>query len=160
QAAPNDLVAEAVVGEAADVFGSIARDGEGHAHKMSDIGVRGQLGTGHDGALTLVGRHHSHAGVVRNTRDPQSRCFAPAGVSRSVPPLPVGPHPFDPLSLSGEGKLSPSVVPPLRVGPHPFDPLSLRERGNSVRPSFPLSAYAERGTGGEDLHGGEGREAV
>jgi two-component system sensor histidine kinase/response regulator len=33
--------------------------------------------------------------------------------------------------------------------PHPFDPLSLRERGNSARPSFPLS-QGERGTGGED----------
>src|SRR5438270_7770979 len=35
-------------------------------------------------------------------------------------------------------------------GPHPFDPLSLRVGGNAVRPSYPLSAYAERGTGGED----------
>ena len=38
--------------------------------------------------------------------------------------------------------------------PHPFDPLSLRERGNSVCPSFPLSTFVERGTGGEDY--GEG----
>src|SRR5205807_2439040 len=46
--------------------------------------------------------------------------------------------------------------------PHPFDPLSLRERGNSVRPSFPLSAYAERGTGGEDRSatGDEDREGT
>src|SRR5881275_2108891 len=32
--------------------------------------------------------------------------------------------------------------PVLLLYPHPFDPLSL--------PSFPLSAHAERGTGGED----------
>src|SRR5213078_1622155 len=36
--------------------------------------------------------------------------------------------------LAGPHPLSPS--PP--CGPHPFDPLSLRERGNAVRPSFPL----------------------
>src|ERR1051325_5062308 len=62
---------------------------------------------------------------------------------------------WSPLPAGG-GKLSPSVVPPL--GPHPFDPLSLRERGNSVRPSFPLSPSVERGTGGEDHERGTGGE--
>src|SRR5213596_3216899 len=47
------------------------------------------------------------------------------------------------------------MVYPSRTGPHPFDPLSLRERGDSVRPSFPLSRR-ERGTGGEDPESGGG----
>src|SRR5881296_2995370 len=38
----------------------------------------------------------------------------------------------------------------------PFDPLSLQETGNSMPPSFPLSAYAERGTWGEDCRRREG----
>src|SRR5437588_1936552 len=33
------------------------------------------------------------------------------------------------------------------LGPHPFDPLSLRERGNEVRPSFPLSTLWRGGQG-------------
>src|SRR6266566_6985107 len=69
--------------------------------------------------------------------------LAPVLVLTPLIPSPFGPHP-----------LSPS--PP--CGPHPFDPLSLRERGNSVRPSFPLSTFVERGTGGEDYGGGTGRE--
>src|SRR5437016_3807830 len=33
------------------------------------------------------------------------------------------------------------------LSPHPFDPLSLRERGNSVRPSSPLSTSWRGGQG-------------
>jgi len=39
------------------------------------------------------------------------------------------------------------AITPLRSGPHPFDPLSLRERGNSMRPSSPLS----EGRGGQGV---------
>jgi PAS domain S-box-containing protein len=50
------------------------------------------------------------------------------------------------IKFTEEGEVDVSAAV---VSPHPFDPLSLRERGNSARPSFPLS-QGERGTGGED----------
>jgi len=45
QLTPDDLVAQSVVREVADLFGGVAWDRERHTHKMSDVGVRRQLGT-------------------------------------------------------------------------------------------------------------------
>src|SRR5438105_15850157 len=61
------------------------------------------------------------------------------------------------LFFRKEGSLlGPHPLSPLRPGPQPFDPPSLRERGNSVRPSFPLSAWRRGGQGVRTTRAGQG----
>src|SRR5438270_397000 len=99
------------------------------------------------------------------------------GDSPHVPSPPLVLTPCPPLP-SGEGKLSPTVVPrppvltPLIPSPFgrgetrsdrrsrppvltPLIPSPFGRGETRARPSFPLSAFAERGTGGEDPRGGQ-----
>ena len=128
-----------------------ARGGSGGARSQGRLAPDSSP-RGRDLSRGLGGRAQpAHAGLRgRCARTARAADALAAGVSADRPGGVGTAHARRPrrgvLAPAGERHVSQSS------DPHPFDPLSLWERGNSVRPSLPLSR-GERGTGGEDWKG-------
>src|SRR2546422_461335 len=59
--APDDLVAQTVVGEAPDLLGGVSRHQRGHGHKMVTSRAQGQLGMGRAYRSACEARHRGYA---------------------------------------------------------------------------------------------------
>src|SRR5207244_12479382 len=69
--APDDLVAQTVVGEPPDLLGGVSRHQRGHGHKMLTSRAQGQLGMGRAYRSACEARHRGYAGRGRKECGPR-----------------------------------------------------------------------------------------